>query len=114
MKRYQRLARYLRPYTLQLFLAVVCMGGVAGLNALRIYLVKPLQDRVFLVHDWGMLHHLMWWVPTISIVLGGLSYAQNYLMESIGQRSIADLREEMFDHVQTMSMDFFAATSSGK
>jgi subfamily B ATP-binding cassette protein MsbA len=114
VRKYKRLARYLRPYTLQLLVAIVCMGGVAGLNALRIYLVKPLQDRVFLAHDWGMLRNLLWWVPAISISLGFLSYVQNYLMESIGQRSTADLRRDMFDHVQSMSMDFFATTSTGK
>src|SRR5262249_38617511 len=89
-------------------------GGVAGLNALRIYLVKPLQDKVFLAHDMATLRTLLWAVPAISVALGLLSYFQNYLMAAIGQRSITDLRKELFDHVQDMSMDFFTATSSGK
>jgi subfamily B ATP-binding cassette protein MsbA len=114
MKLYKRLASYLQPYVGKLTLATVCMGGVAGLNALRIYLIKPLQDRVFLGHDWGMLRNLLWWLPTISILLGLFSYIQNYLMATLGQRAITDLRKAMFDHVQMMSMDFFTATSTGK
>jgi subfamily B ATP-binding cassette protein MsbA len=114
MKTYDRLARYLRPYAGKLVLATLCMGGVAALNALRIYLVKPLQDRVFLAHDWTMLRNMLWWVPTISLALGVLSYVQNYLMATIGQRAVTDLRRNMFDHVQSMSMDFFTATSTGK
>jgi ATP-binding cassette, subfamily B, bacterial MsbA len=114
MKFYKRLTRYLDPYLGRLSVATVCMGGVAALNALRIYLIKPLQDQVFIGHDMSMLRHLLWLIPTISVLLGVFSYAQNYLMDSIGLRAIADLRNEMFDHVQIMSMDFFSATSSGK
>ena len=114
MKLYKRLARYLDPYLGRLMVATVCMGGVAGLNALRIYLIKPLQDQVFIGHDLSMLRSMLWWIPAISVFLGLFSYAQNYLMEYIGLHAIADLRKEMFDHVQNMSMDFFSTTSSGK
>jgi len=114
MKLYKRLARYLDPYLGRLTMATVCMGGVAALNALRIYLIKPLQDQVFIAHDMSMLRNLLWWIPTISVVLGLFSYVQNYLMEYIGQKAVGDIRKEMFDHVQTMSMDFFSSTSSGR
>ncbi len=90
------------------------MAGAAGLNALRIYLIKPLQDKVFVGHDWNTLQNLMWWLPTVSVALGIFSYLQNYLMASVGQRAITDLRKDMFDHVQKMSMEFFSATSTGK
>src|ERR1700684_832831 len=110
MKLYKRLARYLDPYLGLLMVATVCMGGVAALNALRIYLIKPLQDQVFIAHDLSMLHNLLWWIPVISIFLGIFSYVQNYLMDSIVVYAIADLRKEMFDHVQTLSMDFFSTT----
>ena len=114
VKTYRRLALYLQPYIGQIVIATVCMGGVAALNALRIYLIKPLQDQVFLAHDWHMLKNLLWWVPTISVALGIFSYIQNYLMAAISLRSITDLRRDMFDHVQLMSLDFFTATSTGR
>jgi subfamily B ATP-binding cassette protein MsbA len=114
MKLYKRLSKYLEPYLGKLVIATLCMGGVAGLNALRIYLIKPLQDKVFLGHDWGMLRNLLWWLPTLSIALGIFSYIQNFLMAAIGQRATTDLRKDMFDHVQMMSMDFFTTTSTGK
>ncbi len=114
MKLYRRLILYLRPYVGRLVVATLCMGGVAGLNALRIYLVKPLQDKVFINHDMTMLHHLIWWLPVISILLGLLSYAQNYLMAYIGQHATTDLRRDMFEHIQTLSLDFFTSSSTGK
>jgi len=114
MKLYRRLSRYLDPYLGWLMVAILCMGGVAALGALRIYLIKPLQDQVFIGHDLSMLRTLLWGVPVISVVLGLLSYAQNYLMDAIGLSAAADIRKEMFDHIQVLSMDFFTTTSSGK
>jgi len=114
MTLYKRLAAYLKPYRGILFLATLCMGCVAGLNAGRIYLIKPLQDSVFIGKDMTALQALIWQVPLISILLGVFSYLQNYLMAAIGQRAIGDLREKMFAHIQNLSMDFFSQASTGK
>ena len=114
MNLYKRLTRYLDPYLGRLIIATLCMGAVAALNALRIYLVKPLQDQVFIGHDLSMLHQLLWWIPTISVSLGLFAYIQNYTMEFIGLRATGDIRQQLFDHVQLLSMDFFTASSSGK
>ena len=105
MKLFKRLSLYLQPYLGRLVVAAVCMGMVAALNALRIYLVKPLQDKVFIGHDMGVLMQLIWAVPVISLLLGLFSYVQNYLMASIGLRATNDIREKMFDHVQGLSLD---------
>lgn len=114
MSLYKRLFRYLRPYRKELIYAVICMGFVAALNAGRIYLIKPLQDDVFVGKNPAMLRTLMWAIPVMSVFLGLFSYLQNYLMAYVGQKSIGDLRQHMFDHVQQMSMDFFGASSTGK
>jgi subfamily B ATP-binding cassette protein MsbA len=94
--------------------AVLCMGLVAGLTAARIYLIKPLQNRVFIEGDMTTLQSLILWLPVISIALAFAAYLQNYLMAVVGQRAVADMRQEMFDHVQRMSMDFFSASSTGR
>jgi ATP-binding cassette, subfamily B, bacterial MsbA len=114
MKLYKRLSIYLEPYMGRLIVATLCMGMVAGLNALRIYLIKPLQDSVFIGHDMHVLKQLLWAVPVISLLLGFFSYAQNYLMAYIAQYATSDLRKKMFDHVQDLSLDYFTATSTGK
>jgi len=114
MKLFKRLAVFLRPYMSRLVLATVCMGLVAGLNALRIYLVKPLQDRVFIDHDMQVLKQLLWAVPVISLLLGFFSYLQNYLMAVIGLKAANDIRKGMFDHMQGLSLDYFTGTSTGK
>jgi len=90
------------------------MGLVAALNALRIYLVKPLQDKVFIGHDMTVLKQLIWAVPVISLLLGFFSYLQNYIMSVIGLKATNDIRRSMFDHLQELSLDYFSGTSTGK
>ena len=90
------------------------MGLVAGLNALRIYLIKPLQDKVFIGHDMTVLKQLMWAVPVISLFLGFFSYLQNYIMSVIGLKATNDIRRAMFEHLQDLSLDYFSGTSTGK
>lgn len=114
MPLYKRLFRYLLPYRAKLILAIVSMGLVAALNGGRVYLIKPLQDQVFMRGDMQTLKTLLWALPAISIFLGLFSYLQNYLMAAVGQKVIRDLRQDMFDHMQLMSMDFFNASSTGK
>jgi subfamily B ATP-binding cassette protein MsbA len=114
MKLFKRLSNYLKPYFGRLALAAVCMALAAGLNALRIYLVKPLQDKVFIGHDVRVLKQLLWAVPAISLFLGLFSYLQNYLMAVIGLKATNDIRKNMFDHMQGLSLDYFTGTSTGK
>jgi len=114
MKLFKRLSIYLKPYLGRLVLATLCMGLVAGLNALRIYLVKPLQDKVFIGHDMTVLKQLIWAVPVISLLLGFFSYLQNYIMAVIGLKAANDIRKKMFEHLQSLSLDFFTGASTGK
>ena len=114
MKLFKRLSVYLKPYFGRLATATLCMGLVAALNALRIYLVKPLQDKVFIGHDMTVLKQLIWAVPVISLLLGFFSYLQNYIMSVIGLKATNDIRRSMFDHLQELSLDYFSGTSTGK
>ncbi len=114
MKLYKRLANYLNPYTWRLVAALVCMAGVAGMTALTMYLIKPVLDQVFIGRDLNTLYRLLVALPAIFILKGFLSYGQNYWMAYIGLHVIADLREQLFRHLQELSMEFFTHKSTGK
>lgn len=114
MKNYKRLARYLTPYMPRLVMTLICMAGAAGLTALTMYLIKPILDKVFIAHDRQMLFLLIGLLPTLFALKGLLTFAQNYLLAFMGAHIVADLRQELFAHVQSLSMDFFTMRSTGK
>ena len=98
----------------QLVAALICMCGVAALTALTMYLIKPALDQVFIAHDYHVLMMLVWGLPALFIIKGVLTFIQNYLMAYIGVQVVANMREELFVHVQALSMDFFTHRSTGK
>ena len=44
----------------------------------------------------------------------GLSYSQTYILTYIGQKIMYDIRNQLFTHIQNMSIKFFDRTSSGR
>jgi subfamily B ATP-binding cassette protein MsbA len=56
-------------------------------------------------------------IPFVIIVLfllkGILNYGQAYLMNFVGLKVIADVRERLYNHLQTLSLSFFTKTPTG-
>jgi subfamily B ATP-binding cassette protein MsbA len=110
---YRRLLRFVRPYRNKMAIAILCMLATAALNSSIAYMVKPVLDDIFINKRWLMLRFL----PVILLVLyflkGAFTYAQNYLMMFIGERVVMSLRNELFAHIHSLSMDFFTKRSTG-
>jgi len=138
---YRRLLKFVKPYWFKLVLAVICMIGVSLLFSLTIYLVRPVLDGVFFTKGGSSpvpipplanniivrLHledflpqtstEMLRLLPVILILLflfkGIFNYGQYYFMNFVGQRIIADIREKLYDHLQTLSLSFFTKTPTG-
>jgi ATP-binding cassette, subfamily B, bacterial MsbA len=92
---------------------MTCMIFVSATTAGSAYLVKPVLDEIFFQKDLTKLKFL----PVVIVVLFGLkglfSYGQSFLMASVGQRVIADLREKIYNHIQSLSLSFFTRNPTG-
>ncbi|MBD3272153.1 MAG: ATP-binding cassette domain-containing protein [Elusimicrobia bacterium] len=110
---YRRLCAYIRPYTGRFIAALICMIGVAGTTALSMWLIRSVVDQIFINKDNEMLYLVVWLVPLIYAAKGILAYGQNYLMGYIGQRVIQRIRNELYAHINSLSLDFFALHSTG-
>jgi len=111
---YKRLLTYLKPYLTKLVLAGMCMVGVALLTASLAYLVKPALDEIFLDKDSRSLFWIPLVVASVYILKGLCDFGQYFLMAYVGQSVIRDLRNEMFDKIESMSVGFFARHSTGE
>lgn len=113
MNIYKRILVYVKPYWGRFCLALVCMTGVAMLTAVSMWLIKSVIDQVFLNQDKEMLYLIVWIVPVIFIAKGICTYGQNYLMAYIGQRIIQNIRNQMYQHLNGLSMSFFSKNTTG-
>jgi ATP-binding cassette, subfamily B, bacterial MsbA len=109
----RRLAAFLRPYTLQLAggIAAAVMVAVAWLYVPR-YLGQQ-ADLVIKTGSFGILNHSALVVLGIYTFRSAALYVQVSLLAFVGHRLVADLRRELFHHVQRWSLDRFIGWHSG-
>lgn len=136
MALYHRLLQLVKPYWLKLCLAMLFMILVSLLTAAQAFLVKPAMDGVFfkkegvppaikniiiqlrlgdllLKKDMEMLFLLPVAIILLFLLKGIFDYGQAYLMNYVGLRVVADIRQKLYDHLQTLSLSFFARTPTG-
>ena len=110
---YRRLLAMVKPYRGKLVLAMVCMTFFSVLTAGQAYLVKPALDDVFIHQDQRKLFLLPVAIILLFLVKGIFDYGQAYFMNFVGLRVVADLRERLYNHLQTLSLSFFTKTPTG-
>jgi subfamily B ATP-binding cassette protein MsbA len=136
MSLYRRLLYLIKPYWGKLAFAMICMVCLSGLTAAQAYLLKPVFNGVFdkkevipplvkniiiqlhlghlfLKKDMEMLRLLPPVIILLFFLKGVFNYGQAYFMNFVGLRIIADIREKLYNHLQTLSLSFFTQTSTG-
>ncbi len=111
---YRRILSYARPHTVKLVFAIL-----ASMLATLVWLSVPLGlreliDAVFDQGDRGLLN-------VITFVLAGLFFAQavfgflgRYALDWIGERMVSDLRKQVFEHLNTLSLGYFSNQRLGE
>ncbi len=115
---------------------MVFMIFVSLLTAGQALLVKPAMDGVFfkkegippvvkniIIHlglgdlllkkDMEMLFLLPVAIILLFLFKGAFDYGQAYLMNFVGLRVVADIRQKLYDHLQALSLSFFTRTPTG-
>jgi subfamily B ATP-binding cassette protein MsbA len=110
---YFRILKFVRPYWPRLLVAMVCMGGVSAITAAFALLTKNVLDDIFINKDRFMLFVIPLAVMGLGVIKGFFSFGEGYLMNYVGQRVVADLRERLYNHLQTLSLSFFDRTPTG-
>ncbi len=107
-----RLFRYARPYRGRLAWAVLGMLLYAAGAAALAWLMQLVIDDVLLSHE--RLAVVAWAVVLSYFVKGAGSYVSSYLMASVGQRVVMDLRNALYRHILGQSAAFFAQRTTGQ
>lgn len=110
---YKRLIKLAKPHLPKFILAMLCMLVVGGLTSVLAFLVKPVLDDIFMKKNAAMLKWIPIAVVAIYMLKGLCSYVQTILMNFIGQRVVADIRNRLYQVIQTQSMSFFTKNPTG-
>jgi ATP-binding cassette, subfamily B, bacterial len=114
----RRIARQLAPYKKQMILVGLVVLVAAALTSIAPFLTRAVFDDALFPVDGGPVDlTLLWWLVAgliaIPIVTALLGIGQNYLTSSIGNAAMADLRSDLFAHLQRMELAFFTGTKTG-
>ena len=90
-----------------------CMLVVGAMTSALAFLVKPALDEIFLKRNSDMLMLIPIAVIVIYLVKGACNYTQTILMSFIGQRVVADLRNNLYRRMQMQSLSFFTKNPTG-
>jgi len=110
----KRLFAYVKPYRIHFLEAMVCMALVAGLTSLLMYLIKPTFDRIFTQKNAEIIPYIVLIIICCALAKGLFEYYKSYLMAYIGQRTIMDIRNELYSHLQRLSLDYFIRHRTGQ
>ncbi len=112
-----RIARMLRPYRSKIILVASAVLVAAILTSIVPFLTKAVFDKALFPPDGKPDLTLLWWLfgfmCLIPIVTALIGIGQNWLTSTIGNSAMADLRSELFAHLQKMELAFFTATKTG-
>ncbi len=110
----KRLFRYLKTYQWYFIPAIGAMFLAIALDMFNPRIQKTIVDEVIIAGKPHFFKTLL--LGLLGITLGRviLGYCKEYLFDYGGQKVAADLRRDLFDHIQSLSFSFFDSANTGE
>jgi ABC-type multidrug transport system fused ATPase/permease subunit len=103
----------LAPYRSRVVLMFVALVAGTAASLAPAPLAKAAIDSGILKGDRGTLDRVVVAFVVSALVVWGATYAQTYLVGWVGQRALADLRLQIFRHLQEMPVGFYERRPAG-
>ncbi|NLL41177.1 MAG: ABC transporter ATP-binding protein [Synergistaceae bacterium] len=111
---YVRLLGYCKPYKMRLAAALACMVLSAIFGIIPPWLIKNVVDDVLINKQSSTLNLLAVGIVALYILKAVFGYGHMYLMTWVGQKVVIDIRLELYDHTQRLSLAKLYSKRSGE
>jgi ATP-binding cassette subfamily B protein len=109
-----RILRSLLPYWPQVLLAYFCLAATVAFTLAVPYLLKVVIDVGIATADQRFLVGAGLAIVLVSALRGVAGFGQSYLGEAISQRVARDLRNALYDRIQSLSFSFHDTAQTGQ
>ncbi|HET9533285.1 MAG TPA: ABC transporter transmembrane domain-containing protein [Blastocatellia bacterium] len=109
-----RLLAYAKPYRVRLAIALVSLLIASGLALAFPQLVRIIIDAAFVDRDATRLNRMALMLIGLFAVQALFSFLRTYLLSYTGERVVADVRGEVYSHLTTLPVSFFAGRRVGE
>ncbi len=103
----RRFARYVAPYRLSILVVILILPLVAACRLAQPWIIKLAIDSHIITGKLAGLEHIALGFLGILLVESLLSFLEVYLLQSVGQRVMSDMRSELYRHVMHLPVSWF-------
>ncbi len=111
--RLRHLVSLLRPYRARVILMFVSLLLATGAALAPPYLAGRAIDDGITGKDTGALTVIVIVFVAAAVINWAATYVQTFLINWVGQRALQDLRVEVFQHLQRLSIGFYSRNKAG-
>ncbi len=110
----RRVMEYARPYWWMVLIVLVSIIVASLLELVPPLILRQLIDVTLPTKNYQQLNWLALGLIAIPVITGLIDVLQRYYGAKAGEGIIYDLRQQMYGHLQRMSLRFFTNTKSGE
>ena len=114
----RRIVSAFAPYWFKVTVVGVLILVTAGLGVVNPVLIRVVFDSALFPPSGAPDLNLLWIIvgvmAAITVATGGLGIVQTFYTNQVGQRVMRDLRDRLYEHLQTLSISFFTDTRTGE
>jgi len=114
LKEYRKIFQVVLPYWKRVAVAAGASMVVSGLNGSLAWMVKPIMDNIFVSKDPYLLMVIPFVVFFIFLFKGIFLTINGYLIRSVNQKMIMNLRNRLYSHILKLPLGYFGKSSSGE
>ena len=109
----KKLLSYMGHYRGAMVLVAVCLVVSSGASIFSSYLLKPIINDYILPGDFPGLIRMLCVLGGAFALSAACSYAYARIMVHISQNTVAAIRRDLFNHLQSLPLRYFDAHQSG-
>ena len=114
----RRIVNAFAPYWFKVSVVGALILVTAGLGVVNPVLIRVVFDSALFPQSGAPNLNLLWLIvgvmAAITVATGGLGIVQTFYTNQVGQRVMRDLRDRLYEHLQTLSISFFTDTRTGE
>ncbi len=114
----RRIVNAFAPYWFKVSVVGALILVTAGLGVVNPVLIRVVFDSALFPPSGAPDLNLLWIIvgvmAAITVATGGLGIVQTFYTNQVGQRVMRDLRDRLYEHLQTLSISFFTDTRTGE
>src|ERR1700752_872390 len=113
----RRVVPLFRPYRAQVAAVVALIVVTSTIGIINPLLIQVVFNKALFVPggpDLRLLYVLVAIMAAVPVINGAIGILQTYETTRVGQQVMRDLRDRLYEHLETLSLAFFTSTKTGE